>query len=171
MYNATISGSEKSYRNPRLSDRVNDCVIVYWTCWNRVSQPGLYNYNSKIHQNIKTNTNMTSFPGCELNSQCLLWFLWHGQVPFAVIFCDGLNLSIGCFLLFIFHVESRVAETLLSNIKATWGLIRCVIMRSVGILMRKYNYILAKQLEFKGILWDFFIFTLEQIIVLNKYCT
>ena len=24
---------------------------------------------------------------------------------------------------------------------------------------------------FKGILWDFFIFTLEQIIVLNKYCT
>ena len=27
------------------------------------------------------------------------------------------------------------------------------------------------QYRFKGILWDFFIFTLEQIIVLNKYCT
>ena len=26
-------------------------------------------------------------------------------------------------------------------------------------------------MKFKGILWDFFIFTLEQIIVLNKYCT
>ena len=25
--------------------------------------------------------------------------------------------------------------------------------------------------KFKGILWDFFVFTLEQIIVLNKYCT
>ena len=25
--------------------------------------------------------------------------------------------------------------------------------------------------DVKGILWDFFIFTLEQIIVLNKYCT
>ena len=28
-----------------------------------------------------------------------------------------------------------------------------------------------RSLQLKGILWDLFIFTLEQIIVLNKYCT